>query len=209
MPIVGCSEWRADGGGCWCKTGRKPKNTGARGLPSQCVCVCVSVFGDLQGNTLTQFMCTHKHRHTQYHPPTSLCYLLLSLTELSVCLKQSPHSQDTAIWSEPMTELRWGIMGNEVSGAAYLCANAVTKGYRCVFYVEAFLSEATYVTWKRNRHLGLIQDEKIQDHSFHFEEGHLGAILSLIFQAAGRAKRNKWISAISGPCAAYCWKLGS
>lgn len=37
-------------------------------------------------------------------------------------------------------------MGNEVSGAAYLCANAVTKGYRCVFSVEAFLSEATYVT---------------------------------------------------------------
>lgn len=109
-----------------------PKILGQGGSPAS-VCVCVSVFGDLQGNTLTQFMYTHKHRHTQYHPPTSLCYLLLSLTELSVCLKQSPHSQATASWSEPMTELRWGIMGNEVSGAAYLCANAVTKGYRCVF----------------------------------------------------------------------------
>lgn len=177
-----------------------PKILGQGGSPAS---VCVSVFGDLQGNTLTQFMYTHKHRHTQYHPPTSLHYLLLSLTELSVCLKQSPHSQATASWSEPMTELRWGIMGNEVSGATYLCANAVTKGHRCVFYVEAFLSEATYVTWKRTV---IIQDEKIQDHSFHFEEGHLGAILSLslIFQTAGRAKRNKWISAISGPSAAYC-----
>lgn len=70
-----------------------PKILGQGGSPAS---VCVSVFGDLQGNTLTQFMYTHKHRHTQYHPPTSLDYLLLSLTELSVCLKQSPHSQATA-----------------------------------------------------------------------------------------------------------------
>lgn len=82
-------------------------------------------------------------------------------------------------------------MGNEVSGATYLCANAVTKGHRCVFFMLRHFFQKLHMSHEKGT--VIIQDEKIQDHSFHFEEGHLGAILSLslIFQAAGRAKRNK------------------
>lgn len=80
-------------------------------------------------------------------------------------------------------------MGNEVSGATYLCTNAVTNAATGVFFMLRYFFQKLHMSHEKGT--VIIQDEKIQDHSFHFEEGHLGAILSLIFQAAGRAKRNK------------------
>lgn len=71
------------------------------------------------------------------------------------------------------------------------CALMLSQKATGVFFMLRHFFQKLHMSHEKGT--VIIQDEKIPDHSFHFEEGHLGAILSLslIFQAAGRAKRNK------------------